>query len=612
MHLPHRIAFVLIAVGVGGGAFIGSQFTSSELIRLPLLTIGIASAIFVLFVSAESKNQPVQEIKYPKYINIIVFIAIAITTITGQIGGEGIVDWYYLFAILTSGLLAFRFISTPVQVPIQLIQILLFSLTVRATVWFSFPIYGQDLFHQASTAYIISTGEIVPETFTYYANFPHAHVFAASSTLITGSPLKVGYFTLGISIVTGILSVYLLGKHILESRRGGLLAALFISVAAFHIKSAGEPFAQALFTALFPIIVYLLLQQITDRRHSVVLIFLIIFAVTIQNLAPLILASLFAILFISNLFIHFLTFFNINTKDKFSLINERLVFVSLVVGVYYYIIADYLRFQSMRIFWIYEELLGFQSSGAQSSVNNTGVTGIPNITLFNYDLPGLLLWAGPILVIAGLLILSGYVLCSISFNNNQKKEPVQYIFFSGGFFTFFALTFTSIGGPARRAMAAGSVLIAPVAAWIIYKTVDRTFFLGKILPIMLVVTVCISGIFMPSVAKAELSEDEFQPYMRSNQVAASEFAFIHTNNVTTGSYVLGYEEIWQAKHGNISGDKKVQAILNKHNPESIDSFRDGLVNGKTTMYFNYYNKAYNIQIPTTNRIYSSGNTTIHT
>jgi len=626
-----RRFFFLLLISVAIGSYLLSRWVPVEILRLPSLTITVVSVFFIGYLLfPESLELGKLSSNRANLADSLIFVIISAIVVIGRISESGVHDVYYVIAILTSGLLAFRVLTPPIRTRIHIAQIVLFAIAIRATMWFSYPVYGMDKFHFAEVGYLVSTGEIVPETVTYYANFPQAHVFAGAYTMISGVPLKSGHFSLGIALSLSIIAVYLLAKYVVRSDQAGLLAMLFVAIGSYHIRSGGEPFAQALFTALSPVIFYLLFSH-TDRPKRAILLGLAIFGATVQNIAPLVLTGVCVVFWLGNRIGRSVgSIGGFNFRSRIS-INTNIVFAFAIAGVYYYNIAGYFRFQTMRVFGIF--LSFFEPDQGSEAVREASFGAPPNVELFGHDLPGLLMWAAPLLVLGGLLVLTVYVLGYGRVRGENDGTPLQYIIVTGSVFAVFAVIFVARSGGVTRALPYLIILLAPVFGWLgVSVSFDRKI-AGKCLIVLFAICIASAGILTPIVAKPALSDDEFKPYLDTNQVAAVEFSAEHTEGATSSAYVAGYERIWRVTQGyappemivqgssrestksvtklSEAPDLVIRGVLSDNDPSAVDEYKAQSQNGTTTIYFEYYETAYGIHPPGTNRIYSSGSTQIY-
>jgi hypothetical protein len=607
-----RFVWIILLFLLGISTFAGSRLVDAEIISLPLLTISIVTGLYLLSLAlihiAPDRNS---QLSSPEILDASIFLLLATTAVIGRIATSGVNDWYYPLIIGTTMLLTFRIVSRPTRTHVHLTQILLLAIIARAIPWFSYLVYGQDRFHQTAVGHIVTSGIIVPESISYYANFPAAHVFAATYTIVTGTELKIGYFSLGIIVAVSLIGVYLLARSVLADKQSALLATLFVSVAGYHVKAGAEPFAQALFTALVPFILYLLFHRDRSERELYVLMLLVVFASTIQNIAPLILLGICALVVGSELILNHVPVLR-RARNPDHNYTIPLVIPALVgvVGIYYYVIADYFRFQTMRIVWLLEPLFGTADPEGQSAIENTGVSGIPTVELFGYTLPDVLMWAAPVLTVAGILILGTYHVVDEILAGNPDLQSLQYVLLASTVYAVFALAFVS-GGPATRALPSIIVLTAPVVGWVVLQYSNDNIVSGKSVAVILILCVVSAGVLTPPVAKAELSENNFRAWMNSEETAAVEFSMAYSDEVYSSSYFAGYESYLRGMKG-VSEERTIQGNLTRNNPESTENYEYLSQDRETVIYSAYYRSAYSVEAPTTNIVYSTGDVEIYT
>lgn len=585
-----------------------SQAIGAEIIRLPLLTVTAFSLLFLLYLVSLRLDLPEYDtLRHPKLADAVIFILLALCATLGRASPIGVPDWYYPVVIVTTGVLAIRIVSLPIKLSLHLGQIVLLGLVTRATPWFSYPVYGQDRFHHTAVQYLLATGEVVPESVTYYANFPAAHRFAASYTLLTGTSFKVGYFSLGIIVAISLLGVYLLANTVISNTQGALFAALLVAVSGYHIRAGAEPFAQALFTALVPFILYGIAKGRDKRRYLGLVLLLTGFATTIQNIAPLVLFGVCIAFLGSAPIVQYLG--RVRPLGQTITVSGSVIAVIGAVGIYSYIVAGYLRMQTMRVFWLSLSLFG-SSNGGQSVVSDTGLSGTPTVSLFGWQFPDILMWAAPILASAGLLVLTTYLLLYL-FIQKCNLGPIQYIAVAALIFSIFGVFFAA-GSPASRALPSVVVLLAPVGGWTVYRMIDIQPSAGQLVAVILIVVTVMGGILTPPVAKAELSNDDFRAGMTAGEVATVEFAAANIDSGQASLYAAGLERHIIGSQPQMGVEPTLKPTLNNNERKSLQVYTMNANNGTATVYFDYYRTAYEIPPPDTNRVFSAGNASIYT
>lgn len=597
--------FSLFTAIVGILSLIAGISISVEFIRYPLFTVSLASLLFSVqeYLPAISLGDLSPEAA--KSFDSIVFLLIVLTAILSQVEPAGVLDFYYVVAITTAGILAYRFARSPVRPIVAVAQIILFALVLRSTLWFSYPVYGADRFHFGAVGWIITRGSVVPESITYYNGFPLAHIFVATWTMLANLSLKVGYFGLGIAQAVSLIAVFTFIRKILHNTRPALFGTLFVAVAGYHIKSGGEPFAQALLTGLMPVIFLLLFRRSQDDKRKVaLLIILVAVGILTQNIAPVILVGVAGMIFITR---HLILLAKpvLNVRVSYD-INIIFPFLFLQIGFIWYYVVDYLDFQVLRIV----RILLFQSGTGQTQVENTGVAGVPKVVLFQFELPGVLMWAAPILASALLVGLADYFSIREVLSDRIEDVPVQYVLLASLIFAGLTGVFAAGSRDAVRALPVVVVLISPLVAFVINEFRVSRGQVGAIIASVLIVIVAFSGTVSPGVAKAEISDDDYHKTLKKSQVASAEFVMQYSSDAISGPYVQGYERISQVSAGEFPSSV-IKYSFNVENATSIHSFQVQSESGETTIYLDYYSRAFGLSRPETNRVYASGNSTVY-
>ncbi|MDL0138868.1 hypothetical protein PNP85_05055, partial [Halobacterium salinarum] len=416
----------------------------------------------------------------------------------------------------------------------------------------------------------------------------------------------VGYFALGIAQAASLIVVYLLVRHILNETRSALYGTLFVAVAGYHINSGGEPFAQALLTALMPVIFYLLFhkQNQLQRWKTAILFGLVGIGTITQNIAPVILVGVCGVLWVSRIIIDVLGRY-LNIRPVYS---GRILYglIFLQIGFTWYYVVDYLEFQVWRIV----EIVFFLGGSGQQQIENTGVAGVPTVAIFGTELPGVLMWAAPILSAALLVGLADYFSLREIVSDNVEDIPVHYTVIATTVFAGFTGVFAAGSGDAFRALPAVIVIIAPLAGFVLNEMRVSRGQVGALIVCGLVISVAFSGVLSPGVAKPELTDHNYQKSLEADQVAGAEFIIRYSNAAISGPYVYQYDYYSQVASGH-NPDIVIREGFGVEDRESIIQFQNRIESGETTVYLDYYHTAFGIYRPATNRVYSSGNATVY-
>ncbi|MBE9506085.1 MAG: glycosyltransferase family 39 protein, partial [Chloroflexi bacterium] len=158
-----------------------------------------------------------------------------------------------------------------------LVKALLIAVTLRAGLAYEFPgFYGTDTWSHAvvieSWAGSAHMTRFTPIGETSYYAYPVFHLFAVSARILSALPARDAMFlSATLYQVFSILSVFVVVRR-LASERAGLLAALLASFATFLVTWGAFMIPNALGTALFAVILMLVLRHGGDYRTRVLLL----------------------------------------------------------------------------------------------------------------------------------------------------------------------------------------------------------------------------------------------------------------------------------------------------------------------------------------------------
>jgi hypothetical protein len=171
---------------------------------------------------------------------------------------------YFVFTCFAVAVVAAETIIFPDECTrgaLSLVKILLVSGSLRLVPQLLYPgLIGVDpWWHQAFTNKLVNLGRI--PLGTGYSELPVFHLIVASLSSVTGLDYKMSVMaSIGFFNVVSLVFVFLIGKRLLSVRLG-LLAALILGVADWHVNSGMEPIPSTLGAAFILVIVYFLLRQ---------------------------------------------------------------------------------------------------------------------------------------------------------------------------------------------------------------------------------------------------------------------------------------------------------------------------------------------------------------
>lgn len=165
-----------------------------------------------------------------------------------------------------------------------LFKIILIGLSLAWSQLLIFPsIVGQDpWYHQKFTLTMLDAGYI-PAGYAYsaYSKLPCMHLVIGATSLLTGLNYKLStMLSVGsLQVVCDVLFIFLLGKFI-HSAKAGLLAALLLGVANWHIRFAYQITPNTIGVVFIPIIIYLLFK-IRQKNPMAAICLSVLFMVTL-------------------------------------------------------------------------------------------------------------------------------------------------------------------------------------------------------------------------------------------------------------------------------------------------------------------------------------------
>lgn len=536
--LPGLLALVAIAAGLGG-VWLGTQeiFLSSPNRAILLYTsivLGIGGLTYLSLSSQldESVTKIELNSRQVKIIDIGLLLISSVLAVTVWSYSEGLPDWFFALALVATGLICIRIAYRPNLR--ALFEILLFAVVLRANLWYAAPFIGKDgIRHMFQSGYIAATGQNVPPSFTYHADFPVAHILTASTKMITDLPLEQTYFlTLGIAGIGSTVAVYIFTVHLLgpKAKVGALYAVLFVLLSVKHINYGSIIRTQILSVSLlsFALLLIIMLWRTQDARLGVLTLVSILAMVKTHNLAPFLLTGMLFLWILAVIIRQ-----QLRLKDA---VNSRSVYLGVVilwVSVLFltqWMGANYLKNQINRIVGI---LIGntdvSRAIQKRTSGETAGTTGTSDMATTDIllELDPLLRMSGDILLHAFFMVLIGLLfvefLCQRSgwdwrdelLNDWLLVVIMMYFLFTVGFL-FSSATFT------RRALASVSVIMAPAVGFVCWTIIRRRSTGGVVLVTTLLITGAFFGLTHPSNAITERTVG-YESYVQEETVESFNF-----------------------------------------------------------------------------------------
>lgn len=295
------VALIGIAVGIGISSF-NLIYSNNYLITMgPMLAIVCLVYLFL-------RRRLLSDSAEPPGSSRTLFLAISVLFWVSLAGSIYSLNLYalhrplifFLLTSLSAAMIALQILNCRGKATVYLVifEILLLSLTIRASAFWVFPtIPGVDSWeHMTIVKSYVTQGRIVQlfqyagieEHLNYYFSMPMMHVNTAITQIMTGVDFKTAMF-LGTSLplLMSTVFVFLVGQSLVNTKVG-MLAMLLVSLSDYHILwSAGNIIAMSFGIALFTIILYLLTVhgsqfKVSGKILTILLLAALIFTHTVS------------------------------------------------------------------------------------------------------------------------------------------------------------------------------------------------------------------------------------------------------------------------------------------------------------------------------------------
>lgn len=192
---------------------------------------------------------------------------------------------YFILTALMAGAIACGILSSGRRhASLLLIQVVLLGVSIAWSQLLIFPsLLGVDpWYHSDLTNRIVDEG-LIPGGYGY-SKLPLFHLMIAATSLIAGLPYKFAAMvsvSLG-QIICNALFVFLIAGHLFRNYRAGLLAALMVIIANYHIYMSYGSIPNGFAAVFIPIAFYLIFFKFGDRSHpSYALLYILVLATII-------------------------------------------------------------------------------------------------------------------------------------------------------------------------------------------------------------------------------------------------------------------------------------------------------------------------------------------
>lgn len=598
---------IILAALSAIAASILSWVIESPLLKYPLITVAIGSVLFIIKNNISRLYFSVMSSKKTDLTDILIFLGISAITIHSMNTPLGVPRLFYILTIGITILLSARIVLGSVHPVIALLEIILLGIAIRVSFYYSYPIYGQDQFHLGAVKYILREGSIIPEEFTYYREYPITHILAASISKFTSIGSKQGLFVAGGVIqVLSYSGLYFISRMIGYRNRSALLVMLVPTVSGASLNIGSEIFAQTLAGAIFIFIFWIYLYSNDNLRLIGCLLVLCLSGFLSHHLIAALIIGTSGLIWLTHTSISKLHSIGVGFKNQLPTPLFGVALIMFIGSVYYWILTDYLSYQSSRIITIFSFSTGHGSEAIDSSSSTA-----PSVVFVDGLLPPAIQWAGPMLVIVLISTITGFTfLLELSKQvQNHSKAASQYTIIAlmifGGFSAIYAI---GGQGPLSRVFHAVTVLTAPLMAY----TVDIDYnkyvaWSDTILVIILAACIVTAGILSPAVAMSDRTEEDFSPTGSHQDIAAIHFVDTYSSNPVSDGY-LSSASLW---YGSNLGSQQIDRVLTHTDRDKFNNYYKAIEEGDHIVYRSLFKDRYGINEPKLGKIYTNKNVSIY-
>lgn len=604
--VPHRYVLLLGFLTFLGGLFgtIGSVLIGIRFLSYITASVGVGGALYVLHGISDTWNPPELNSTYVKTIDIAIFAGIMAMVGLGHTS-PGVVASFYWVSLVVFSLIVFRAFFAPSK--LFIVQIILFAIALRITLWTSAPVIRQDpRKHVGIAEYVFESGRLLSSKDYYYRDFPLSHVLTAATALLTGLKMRHAYFA-SISLPTTIIivAVFAITRRLGSGRkniRPALFAALLMAVSASHVYRTGYPIPQTLVLGLLSVSLLLAVHH-QDIRLLGVVFFLVLPLSLTHNTGAISLAILFGLLYIGGLITSNLDVVVPEWSDRLPEISAPITISAAagIAAIEFLYRVNYLQMQVRRLIAVY-----FFRSSESASGDITGAT-------FGGDAytptdPVIHIGIGLFVTTIGLVYASHLALGEMNrgrFTENNTIWTIAAI----GLLGIIGIGVISVGtGVITRIRPESLLVIVPVIAISLDKLGRRKA--GAIaVCILLIATPSLAVIAVegghrnPLISPTNRAPGDFPNHLSSSEVSGLEFVERNSDSLTSDDYVTT-----TATERDIpTGSVKIHQSLPRNNFNSEDL----MVCGTSVLYRASHKHYPGVEKPDSmNTIYDSGSSSV--
>ncbi len=535
--IPQKYVIPLLAATVFVLANILSVIILSRgnsLILYPIAALSCASGVYLAVKGLNVEGKYVDWTdRRMKLLHSGVFLGITALVIIGRMTGPERPSTYYLLYLLIFTLSIVGATARPSLLSIS--QILTAAFVARLMIIQSAPVLGGDSTHHIGmTGYILSTGDIVPQSVSYYHWFPNSHIEGAIISHVTGLSPKMGLFLpIAIGSLATLVLVYPVStelSNVAEGKWTGAVAVSAVVIAWPHLRMTATPIAQGLNLVFVPIVLYVTLRP--KPRLKFLLILVLVSLVFVHVLAPYVVTGLLVL----SLIYEWSRSVIGNSIEGSPRSRTQLGIVAAILIVhllYYHIYSDVINLQTGRIIRVF---LG------QSPVSQEISGGAILSATVLVELDPVLLFVGSLFVVSIFVVLSNYYLLERLWAGSSYPSMEKWVLigtFTFGFAGVAHLVSSDTG--ISRMFAAALIISMPIIVVASANLRNNSNLLGALIVITLVVSGAFLGISNPQVSIAERTTSS-EPLLLESDIAVVKFVNEYNIDANADRLLAGKED----------------------------------------------------------------------
>jgi hypothetical protein len=445
---------------------------------------------------------------------------------------------YFILILVTSLVLIYRIES--IVGASTLGYIIIFSLVIRANIWYSAPYFTKDArLHIGITGFVRKTGRMVPYAVDDYHDYPLADIFSGMVSILTQTDEKHALFlSIGVAGVFAFIFVYVFVRRVFseENDKIAAYAALFSSISAYNLAMTSAPKPQILATSLLIAAIFVI--ELYSPKRRVLLIFVLVSVMIFTHpLAPVLLSGILILYYVVRLSINKIKLVYQGPPDRarhMSILLTGLVVFMMIFRRF--VQVGHLRIQILRI------RSAFIASDATGLPNFAGSRGPTTTSHILIELDHLLLQAGTLLVFGLIAGVGG--ISFIYFRILEGEQSVvsnDWLVLSLLLFGGFSVALIGSTATARRAAMGVMAASIPIVMYGVYWTQRRWGGWGRITIALILVSATFFGIANPAVYITNRSSG-FEPLMYDSELAMLDHFHKHSLPVIDDGPMKAYSD----------------------------------------------------------------------